>query len=132
MISIEVYGADGKTSSPTKGPTSSLQNRTLVSLSDLSGVTGRREGTSILTTVPVAGMTMANLFGRTKSCLVCLISNADIWTRNTISQLGDIACLMRRSGVVSDGLTPNPIAQFGYGMRTEIFVILAAEATDTS
>ena len=79
-ISLEVRGVDGKTSSPTRDPTSSSQNRTLVSLSDLFGVIGRREGTNILTTFPPAGTMMANLSDRTKSSLVYLISNAEIPT----------------------------------------------------
>lgn len=77
-ISLEVHGVDGKTSSPTRDPTSSSQNKTLRSLSDLFGVIGRREDTSILTTVHPAGTMTANLSDRTKSSLVCLISNAEI------------------------------------------------------
>ena len=130
-ISIEVFGADGKTSSPTRAPTSSSQNRTLLSLSDLFGVIGRHEGTSILIAITFAGTMVANRFGRTKSLLVCLISNAEILIRSTTFRLGGTVGPMTMSGATLNGPGPNPMNQFGYEERMEELIIMVTETLGT-
>ena len=70
MTNAEVYGAGGKTSSPTKVLTSSSLNRTLLNLNDLFGAIGRPRVASILILIMFAGPTVANLSDRMKSFLV--------------------------------------------------------------
>lgn len=131
MISIVVSGVDGKTSSPTEALISSSQNRTPLSLSDPSGVIGRRGGTSTLTATTLAGTIVADYFGRTRNSWDHSSFNAEILRRSTTSRLGDTAGRMTMSGVMLNGLGLNPIIQLRYGGRMEGGSFLDAETIST-